>query len=1173
MYEILAFHICKPPGCIKKFFLVMRMTVFLLFFALMQVSAEGYSQSITYRGKNITLKQVFNEINKQTGYNVFWSSGIIANAPRMDVNFENTPLREVLETCLQRAHLTYSIEEKSIIIQADTQAPAPVEDALPPGTITITGTVRDTTGALMAGVSIVIAGSKDEGTVTDNNGKFVLDVKEGAVIVASFVGYEQQRFTVVAGRAVYNVVMPRDVKLGDEIVVTAYGQKQRKEAIVGSVSSINPEQLRTPTSNLTNALAGQVAGMISFQRGGQPGLDNSQFFIRGVTTFGYSPSPLILVDNIELSTNDLARLNVDDIASFSILKDASAAALYGARGANGVILVTTKGGKSGKARINLRYERSISKPTKTVELADPVTYMKLYNEAVATRSAVGIPQFTPNQIQGAEATWTKSPGYNPYLYPAVDWMSTLFKKQTTTQRANLGLSGGTEFAQYYISGSYDRDNGIMQVNPVNNFNSGMKFENYQLRANVNMKVTKTTEAIVRLWGNFNDYTGPITSDQSGFATDLYDQALHSNPVAFPAFFAPDSANMGTKHILFGNNIHLTGGLMSNPYASLMYGYKSFSESRMSAQFEVNQDLRFITRGLNFHGLFSTNRYAYFDLVRNYSPFYYSINPSDAAINKYSLIWLNDQPGAAQEYLSYDPSRNNKNVNTYIYFMGTVDYSHSFGDHNIAATLVGTREQTQTANASTLQLSLPHRNLGLAGRLTYNYKSRYYVEGNFGYNGSERFAPNHRFGFFPTIGGGWIVSNEKLWQNSNISNIVTRLKLRGSYGLVGNDNIDRVENNRFFYLSSVTPHAGPGAYFGTRNNFTMNGPSIQNYPNPDATWETSHKSNLAVEFTLYKNFNVIAEYYWEFRKNIFQPRGYIPVTEGLESTVKANLGTAYAKGLDLHMDYKQTFTKDIWISGLGNLTITSSRYGHVEEPQYKYAYRFQSGRPINQQFGYIAERLFVDDKEALNSPALAFGGPLPQGGDIKYRDVNKDGIINQDDQVPIGLPTTPEIIYGFGISAGFKGFDINAFFQGLARESFFMNPTSQDDRWNGYYGTTPFVNNAQILKAYANNHWSEENQNLYALWPRLATYDIPNNQQQSSWWLRDGSFMRLKSLEIGYTLPKRLIRKAYMSNLRIYFNGLNLITWSHFSLWDPEMAGQGFGYPVQKVFNIGINANF
>lgn len=1036
--------------------------------------------------------------------------------------------------------------------------------------ITVTGLVTDTAGKKIEGASVVSQNRRNVGTSTDVNGRFILDVESGSVIVVSYVGLSDEKIQVSEDHKNLTIVM-HAAPAGETVIVTAYGQKQRKEAIVGSVSSINPEQLRTPSSNLTNALAGQVAGMISFQRGGQPGLDNSQFFIRGVTTFGYSPSPLILVDNIELSASDLARLNVDDIASFSILKDASAAALYGARGANGVILVTTKGGKTGKARINLRYEHSVSKPTQTVELADPVTYMKMFNEAVSTRSAIGIPQFTPNQIEGTEATLTKAQGYNPYLYPAVDWMSTLFRKQTTTQRANLGLSGGTDFAQYYISGSYDRDNGIMQVNPVNNFNSGMKFENYQLRANVNMKLTKTTEAVVRLWGNFNDYTGPITDDQSGFATDLYDRALHTSPVAFPAYFPPDSANLLTKHILFGNNGNIAAGLQDNPYADLMRGYKSFSESRMSAQFEVNQNLNFITQGLNFHGLFSTNRYSYFDLSRAYSPFYYAINPYAAANDQYALTWLNNQPGAAQEYLSYYPGQ--KNVNTYIYFMGTVDYSHSFGDHSISATLVGTREQTATANASTLQLSLPHRNLGLAGRLTYNYKSKYFVEGNFGYNGSERFASNHRFGFFPTIGGGWVVSNEKFWQDGNIGNIVTRLKLRGSYGLVGNDNIDGVYNNRFFYLSTVTPHAGPGAYFGTRNSFGLNGPSIQNYPNPDATWETSHKSNLALEFTLYKNFNVIAEYYWEFRKNIYQPRGYIPVTEGLESQVKANLGTAYARGLDLHADYKQNFSKDIWVSMLGNLTITSSRYGHVEEPEYKYAYRFQSGRPINQPFGYIAERLFVDDKEAINSPPQTFGGPLPQGGDIKYRDVNKDGTINPDDQVPIGLPTTPQIIYGFGVSAGYKGFDINAFFQGLARESFFINATSQNDRYNGYYGTTPFVNNAQILKAYAGNHWSEENQSLYALWPRLSTYDIANNQVQSTWWLRDGSFMRLKSLEIGYTFPRSLVRSAFMENLRIYFNGLNLITWSHFKLWDPEMAGQGFGYPVQKVFNIGINAKF
>lgn len=1173
MYDFLAANFCMPQGCIKKLLLTMKITVFLLFLALTQVSAEGYSQQITYREANTTLKQVFNEINKQTGFNVFWSSRVIAKAPTFNANFDHTPLLEVLDFCLKEAHLTYSIEGTTIIIRTAPPAPTPQPEEVVPPDITITGTIRDPKGAVMAGVSIVVVGSRNEGTTTDNNGKFVLDVKEGAVIKVSFISFESQTFTVTANKTVFNLVMLPDTKLGDEIIITAYGKKEKKEAVVGSVSSINPEQLRTPSSNLTNALAGQVAGMISFQRGGQPGLDNSQFFIRGVTTFGYSPSPLILVDNIELSANDLARLNVDDIASFSILKDASAAALYGARGANGVILVTTKGGRTGRARISLRYERSISKPTKTVELADPVTYMKMFNEAVATRSDVSLqqPQFTPNDIQGAEATWKKTPGYNPYVYPAVDWFSTLFKKQTTTQRANLGLSGGTDFAQYYIAGAYSRDNGIMQNNPVNNFNSGMKFENYQLRANVNMKVTKTTEVIVRLWGNFNDYTGPITDDQSGFATDLYDRALHTSPVAFPAYFPPDSANLLTKHILFGNNGKIATGLQDNPYADLMYGYKSFSESRMSAQFELNQNLNFITPGLNFRGLFSTNRYSYFDLTRSYKPFYYTVNQYEPNTDKYSLIWLNDQPGAAQEYLSYSPG--NKNVNTYIYFLGTMDYSHTFGDHTIAATLVGTREQTQTANASTLQLSLPHRNLGLAGRLTYNYKSRYFVEGNFGYNGSERFSSDHRFGFFPTIGGGWVVSNEPFWQNSHISDIVTRLKLRGSYGLVGNDNIDRVESNRFFYLSTVTPHQGPGATFGTRNSIFLQGPSIQNYPNPDATWETSHKSNLAVEFSLYKKLNVIAEYYWEYRENIFQNRGYIPVTEGLESTVKANLGTAYAKGLDLHADYRQTFSKDLWMQMLGNLTITSSRYGHYEEPEYKYRYRFLSGQQINQPQGYIAERLFVDDKEALNSPPQTFGGPQPQGGDIKYRDVNKDGIINQDDQVPIGLPTTPQIIYGFGISAGYKGFDINAFFQGLARESFFINPTSQNDRYNGYYGTTPFVNSAQILKAYADNHWSEENQKLYALWPRLATYDVINNQQQSTWWLRDGSFMRLKSLEIGYTFPKKMVRGAFMDNLRIYFNGLNLITWSHFKLWDPEMAGQGFGYPVQKVFNLGINANF
>lgn len=1032
------------------------------------------------------------------------------------------------------------------------------QSALVPNTIT--GSVTDSTGKPLEGVSVTDLNKKNLGTFTNNNGKFVLDLVPGARLRFSYVGFAEKLVTIEDTTKTVNVVLHASGAGLEDIVVTAYGRKESKEAVVGSVTSINPSELKIPSSNLTNALAGRVAGLISFQRGGQPGFDNSNFFIRGVTTLGYSASPLILVDNIELSANDLARLQVDDIASFSILKDASAAALYGSRGANGVILITTKDGQIGKARINVRLENSISKPTKNIQLADPITYMNDYNEALATRGSA--PYYTPNQILNTQATVNKTPGYNPYVYPAVNWMTTLFKNQTTTKRADFSASGGSQFAKYYMAGSYSLDNGILQVNPINNFNSGMKYENYQLRANISLKLTSTTDVEVRLWGNFNDYIGPITSSSDGFATDLYSKALHTNPVAFPAFYLPDSANLLTHHILFGNNTSLNGGLLDNPYADLESGYKTYSESRMSAQFELNQKLDFVTQGLTFKGIFSTNRYSYFDLSRSYKPFYYDLNSYDPNSGDYTLNWINNQQGQAQEYLGYNPGT--KTVYTYLYMQGTLDYSRKFGKNTVGATLIGTREQTQYGDASDLLSSLPYRNLGLSGRAAYSYDNKYFVEFNFGYNGSERFAPDHRFGFFPTIGAAWVLSNEKFW-DGGIKDVITRLKIRGSFGLVGNDNIG---SQRFFYLSSVTPDGGPSATFGNANSVTLRGTSIQAYPNPDVTWERSQKANLAVEATFFKDLNITAEIYHEYRYDILIPRGYIPVTAGIEGSASANLqsnlGTAYSKGLDLSLDYKKTFSKDLWASVLGNLTVTSNKVGHLEEPQYPYSYEFRTGQPIGQPFGYIAERLFVDDKEAANSPAQLFGGnALPQGGDIKYRDVNGDGVINSDDQVPIGLPTTPQIIYGFGFSVGYKNFDLSAFFQGLARESFFIDPSS----------TAPFVNNAQLLQAYADNHWSEENQNLYALYPRFSTTDVSNNEQTSTWWLRDGSFMRLKSLEIGYSLSKKWIKHAGMKNFRIYFSGLNLLTFSHFKLWDPEMAGQGFAYPIQKVFNVGVNMNF
>ncbi len=1047
--------------------------------------------------------------------------------------------------------------------------------------LTITGSVRDSLGEPLIGVSVVAENVKNVGTTTDLNGKFVLDVTSGTVIKISYVGFKEQRITVNEGRKVLNIVLQESENLMDEVVVTAFGRKERREAVVGSVTSIKPGELKIPASNLTNALAGQAAGIIAYQRSGQPGQDNAAFFVRGVTTFGYKQDPLILIDNVEVGSNDLARLQVDDIASFVILKDASATALYGARGANGVILVSTKEGKEGNATISFRSELSSSQSTRTLDLVDPIEYMNLYNEATLTRDP-GLPlPFSQAKIRNTQATINGEPGSNPYVYPAVDWLDLLFKKTAATQRNNLSVSGGGSLARYYVAGSYNVDNGVLRTDVRNNNDNNVKFRNYQLRSNVNVNLTKTTELIVRLSGNFSEYSGPLTADGS-FSSDLYNIAIHTSPVLFPAYFPADEANSSAQHILFGNvgsasGTNANGILYNNPYAALLRGHKNSSESRMSAQFELNQNFNFITEGLKFRGIFNTNRYSYFDSQLDYSPFYYNYGTYDKETNQYTLTWLNPQPtgsNVAREYLNY--SKNEPNVNTFLYFQGALDYNKQIGEnHNINSTLIGTAQQTvysnaidPRTNATSLLYSLPFRNLGLAGRLTYSYKNRYFTEFNFGYNGSERFDENHRYGFFPTIGASWVVSNENFWKAGGLIN---RLKIRASHGIVGNDAIG---SQRFFYISDVNLNSGPNfSQFGFNNEYERKGVFINSYANPNITWETSRQTNLATEITLLKNMNIVAEVFKNHRYDILRER-YIPTSEGLESSVSTNLGEVDSKGMEFSLDYRQNFRNTAWAALRGNFTYSTNQYTYIEEPNYAEPWRRFIGQPISRNFGYIAERLFVDDQEAMNSPVQLFGDNVirPQGGDIKYRDVNKDGKIDNLDMVFLGYPQTPEIVYGFGFSSGYKGFDLSAFFQGQARVSFFIDPNK----------VSPFIpspdayvyGNTQVLQDFANSHWSEENQNLYAAYPRLGTSraSITNNLQSSTWWLRDASFLRLKSVEVGYTLPGRITKSLRLTNCRVYFNGLNLLTWSPFKMWDPEQGGNGFAYPIQKVFNVGLNVN-
>lgn len=1042
--------------------------------------------------------------------------------------------------------------------------------------VTVIGTVVDSLGMPVIGANIAPVNTKGNSTATDGNGKFVLDVAAGTILKISYVGFVSKEITVAANQKAIRIVLAETKSQFDDVVVTAYNRKQTREAVVGSVTTVKPGNLKIPASNLTNALAGQVAGVIAYTPSGQPGQDNAQFFIRGVTTFGYKQDPLILIDNVELTSNDLARLNVDDIESFSVLKDASATALYGARGGNGVILVKTKEGKAGKAQINFRLENSASQSVKTLDLAGPITYMRLYNEATQTRDPLSPLLYSENKIINTQATINHAPGSNQYVYPAVDWINMLFKKRASTQRGNLSIQGGGGVARYYVAGSFSNDGGILKTDIRNNNNNNVNFKNYQLRSNVNINISDKTELIVRLSGTFNDYNGPLTSDGS-LQTQLYNLASHTSPVDFPAYYPPDSANVHTQHILFGNVASASNGdgasKYLNPYAELLKGHQRYSESRMLAQLELNQNLDFVTQGLNFHAIMSTNRYAYFRSFLYYAPFYYTATNYDKTSNTYQLQWINNLPtgnNVAREYLAYSPLESLNS--SFMYLQGVLDYSHTFAkNHNVSAALIGTEQQTINGNAnnSTLLTSLPFRNQTLAGRATYSFKSRYFLEFNFGYNGSERFSENHRFGFFPTIGGSWIVSDEKFW--GDLYNVVDRFKLRASYGLVGND---AISNRRFFYVSDVNLNGGSPASFGLTNGYYRPGVSINNYENDDVTWETSKQINLGVEFTVLKKINVIAEVYKNNKDNILQNRASIPATMGLEAGIAANIGKVESKGIDISLDGKQYLGKDLSIQMRGNFTYSANRYTQFEQPDYKEAYRFEVGQPVNRYYGLVAERLFVDDKEAANSPSQLFasGGVQPKGGDIKYRDLNHDGKIDYADVAFIGNPVIPQIVYGFGLSATYKSFDLSGFFQGQAKVSFFINPST----------TSPFVKspetqytgNTQLLKAYADDHWSEDNQNLYALYPRLGTdaNSIQNNLQTSTWWMRDGSFLRLKSVEFGYTMPKRIAKALRVKNARIYFNGLNLLTWSPFKLWDPELGGNGFAYPIQKVFNLGINVN-
>ena len=1122
----------------KKLILwIMKKSLFFLI-AFFSITSFGYTQVFSLKLGKVSLRECFDKIRKEGNVALFYSDDELDVSKLVEVRYKNKSALEMISDLVGSDYDVKLMDNSVIAIMPSLKKATIIEEVVD---ITITGKITNESGQSVIGANVLLKGTK-RAVQTDLDGNFSIKVPDGGgTLVISYVGSVTQEIKVSKTNTNLKVVLKQESQKLDDVVINVAFGKQKKKSVVSSITTINPSELRIASSNLTTALAGRIAGLISYQRGGEPGRDNAEFFVRGVTSFGNGASnPLILIDGVELDVSDLRRLHPDDIASFSVMKDATATALYGARGANGVIFVTTKEGKEGSVKISARVETSLSMATSNLKFADPVTYMNMANEAQRNIDPISLPVFSQEKIDNTIA------GKNPQLYPAIDWQKALFKDYSINKRVNFSLNGGGEVARYYVSVSGSQDNGPIDVPSINNYNSNVDFKVFNLRSNTNINLTKTSKLKLSFDANFETYNGPING-----GTEVYRQVVRSNPVLFQPFYVKDEANEFTNHILFGNARDANGNFYLNPYAELVRGYRQDDGTKIIAQLEFNQDLKFITKGLNFKTILNTTKEANYSVTRQLTPYYYSAS-LNALTDKVVLSEL--RPGT--EYLDYVPG--NRYIASNTYFESNFTYNKSINDkHDLSGLLVFTLNNRLISIASNLQESLPFRNMGVSGRFTYGYNQKYFAEFNFGFNGSERFAANHRYGFFPAFGVGWLVSNEKFFEK--YTDVVNKLKLKATYGLVGNDKIGDA-SDRFFYLSQINFNSNGGYVTGQNFDNYLPGVSIQRYANDNITWETGAKINLGVELSLFRALDLNIDVYRENRSNIVSNR-LLPSTLGLQADVKANFGKVRSQGVDVALSYKKDFKNGLWAQVSGNFTYATNKITEIPEPDYSATpWLSRVGQSIGQQWGFVAERLFVDQAEVNNSPKQEYG-PY-SGGDVKYKDINGDGKITDLDRVPIGS-ITPEIIFGSGFSVGYKNVDLSCFFQGSSNSSFSI---SRQD-------TEPFVGNKQLLQAYADNHWSPETKNVYALWPRFSSITSNNNNQRSTWFIQDGAFLRLKTVEIGYSLSEKLNKKLKLEKVRIYASGVNIFTLSKFKLWDPELGANGLGYPNQRVFNLGLNVSF
>ena len=1000
--------------------------------------------------------------------------------------------------------------------------------------IVVTGVVTDKNKEPLVGVNITVGDMVGLGTITDINGKYKIKMEPYHRLIFSYIGFDKVEVLVKEQRVINVVMQESEASVIDEVVITGTGA-QKKLTVTGAVTNVNVADLKVnPTGSISNALAGNVAGVLAMQTSGQPGQNSSEFWIRGISTFGASNAALVLVDGFE---RNLDEINIEDIETFVVLKDASTTAIYGSRGANGVILITTKHGKAGKINIDAKVETTYNTRTITPDFVNGYNYASMINEARITRAQE--PLYQPYELEILRL------GLDPDLYPNVNWKDVLMKDGAMTYRGTVNMNGGGATARYFVSASYIEEQGMYKTdeNLRKDYDTNANAKRWNYRLNTDIDITKSTLLKVGVSGSLKKVNEP------GLGGDIWHSIMGQTPISIPLVYS-------------NGYIPAYGtGNQTNPWVlATQTGYNEVWENKIQTNVTLEQKLDFITKGLSFVGRFG----------------YDTNNKNNIKHEKWPEQWkaqrFRDENGelvferiSTEQKMRISSGASGERLE---FFEAILQYDRGFKEHHLGGTLKYNQDsKIMTVNiGDDIKKSIPRRHQGLAGRVSYNWNYRYFADFNFGYSGSENFATGHQFGFFPAFSVAWNIAEEPIIKKS--LKWMNMFKLRYSYGKVGNDNFG--DNVRFPYMYTI---GSGGGYQWADYNYDKNfgGKIYTDLASNNVTWEIATKHDIGVDLSLFNDkFTATIDYFHEQRDGIYMTRDHLSSMIGLNGKrPKANVGSVLSEGFDGNFAYKQK-VGDVNLTIRGNMTYSKNEILERDEAYNVYEYQMDEGHRVDQAKGLIALGLFKDYDDIRNSPRQDFGSVQP--GDIKYKDVNGDGVINDGDRVAIGATTKPNLIYGMGISAQWKGLDVNLHFQGAGKSTFFIDGPSVYAFSSGTWGNilSDLVENRWIDSSISNNPATE---NPNASYPRLSYGGSGNNFRQSTYWLRNGSYLRLKTLEIGYSLPKSMVNKIHFNSMRLFFIGTNLLTFSSFKLWDPELgSSNGEKYPLAMMFTLGLSVN-